>query len=182
MADQGGASTEVSVFDNGECAQSQSIDVGTEWLKRIVMSCARDGASLMRALREAKDELEQAAAPLLDAMPEPVADGAMCIGVGSAITRATGLIGSPAQHDKVLTLEHIENTLADATDRLTARYVMAADLCQAFGRDRQADELLTMVLGLPFYAMLLRNQNLTALTVSGTGLWYGIYYQQLLGL
>lgn len=179
MVDQGGASTEVSVFDNGECVLADSINLGTEMLKSAVFNAVQEGAPLMRAIRLAIDKAAEIASPMLAELPEPDAN-AMCIAVGSAITSATGLIGSPAQHDKVLTLAQIESAQADATDRLTARFPLSADILKA--TDRRTDELLTMALGLPLYARLLRRLGLSHLTVSGTGLWYGIYYRQLFNL
>ena len=97
------------------------------------------------------------------------------IAVGTAITKATGKRGNAKQHGTILTVDRIKEKIASLDDDLKNRYTYAGDLYHDIRhggtRSDQIDGDVVMRVGLPI--------GIEKLTVSGTGLWYGIYSQNL---
>ena len=53
---------------------------------------------------------------------------------------------------------------------------------QSYGYNDHVDAKLTVRLGLKMFQRMMSQYNISSITVSGTGLWYGIYFQELFGL
>jgi hypothetical protein len=50
----------------------------------------------------------------------------------------------------------------------------------AGNRNDDLDSQIVMRLGLPMYLYLMDRFNINEIIVSGTGLWYGVYYRKML--
>ena len=105
-----------------------------------------------------------------------------CVEVGPAITQAVGKVGNPKQHDKVLTREFISERIARAEGSILERVHTVGELDKALkkcGPKNPLDNYLTTRLGLPMFVAIMEKYNISEIHVSGTGLWYGIYFQRL---
>lgn len=185
VIDQGGGSTEVSLFKEGEYVNSYSINLGTEVLRTLLFKESTNQTTLRQALRMTdqliKDRLEAFYKNMLANFDnnEPI----YTIAVGTAITKATGKRGNAKQHGTVLTVERIKEKIASLDDDLRNRYTYASDLYHDVRhcgtRSDQIDGDVVMRVGLPMFVELMKKLGIEELTVSGTGLWYGIYSQNL---
>lgn len=185
VIDQGGGSTEVSLFKEGEYVNSYSINLGTEVLRTLLFKESTNQTTLRQALRMTdqliKDRLEAFYKNMLANFDsnEPI----YTIAVGTAITTATGKRGNAKQHGTVLTAERIKEKIASLDNDLKNRYTYAGDLYHDIGhggtRSDQIDGDVVMRVGLPMFVELMKKLGIEELTVSGTGLWYGIYSQNL---
>lgn len=185
VIDQGGGSTEVSLFKEGEYVNSYSINLGTEVLRTLLFKESTNQTTLRQALRMTdqliKDRLEAFYKNMLANFDsnEPI----YTIAVGTAITKATGKRGNAKQHGTVLTVDRIKEKIASLDDDLKNRYTYAGDLYHDIRhggtRSDQIDGDVVMRVGLPIFVELMKKLGIEELTVSGTGLWYGIYSQNL---
>ena len=185
VIDQGGGSTEVSLFKEGEYVNSYSINLGTEVLRTLLFKESTNQTTLRQALRMTdqliKDRLEAFYKNMLANFDnnEPI----YTIAVGTAITKATGKRGNAKQHGTVLTVERIKEKIASLDDDLKNRYTYASDLYHDIRhcgtRSDQIDGDVVMRVGLPMFVELMKKLGIEELTVSGTWLWYGIYSQNL---
>lgn len=188
MIDQGGGSTEVSLFNNTQYVDSYSINLGTEVLRTLLFKESTEQTTLRQALSMAdkliRDRLEAFYNNMRNAIPTE--QDIFCIAVGTAITTATGEKGNARQHDKTLTLERLKQKVELLDNKLKDRYTYASDLYHdiTYGGTRgdTIDREVVMRVGLPMFITLMTKLNIPQLTVSGTGLWYGIYFQQLFDL
>ncbi len=190
IIDQGGGSTEVSLFkDRSECIKSYSMNLGTEVLRTILFKEANEHTTLRQALANAdkliRDRLDTLYKNISDGFP--VNGDIFCIAVGTAITKATGKKGNPQQHDTVLTIEDLQTKVQSLDEMLKSQYTYARELYYAVNHEsnynkhrNELDGQIVMRLGLPMFIAIMKRLGIPKLTVSGTGLWYGIYYQQLL--
>ena len=185
VIDQGGGSTEVSLFKEGEYVNSYSINLGTEVLRTLLFKESTNQTTLRQALRMTdqliKDRLEAFYKNMLANFDsnEPI----YTIAVGTAITKATGKRGNAKQHGTILTVDRIKEKIASLDDDLKNRYTYAGDLYHDIRhggtRSDQIDGDVVMRVGLPMFVELMKKLGIEELTVSGTGLWYGIYSQNL---
>lgn len=185
VIDQGGGSTEVSLFKEGEYVNSYSINLGTEVLRTLLFKESTDQTSLRQALRNTdrliKDRLEAFYKNMLDNFESN--EEIYTIAVGTAITKATGKKGNAKQHGTVLSIARINEKITSLDTDLKNRYTYASDLYHdiRYGgtRSDQIDGDVVMRVGLPMFVELMKKLGIEELTVSGTGLWYGIYSQNL---
>jgi len=189
MIDQGGGSTEISIFTgegvlNGTC----SLELGTTNLIKDLIK----KASIEKGLKTALAESDVIVSELLkDFYISPIAkaivdaESILCISVGSAITSATGKIGNPKQHGTVLTVSGLTAKIDDIEKKLDLHYgdskALASDVekHEDLRKIKNIDKLLVMRLGLPLFVEVMKKFSLDSLMVSGTGLWYGIYFENL---
>lgn len=185
MIDQGGGSTEVSVFCNNDLVNSYSINLGTTALRNILfLDSDRDtpiSDALKRSDLKIKERLQTFYKNMGDAMESETAS--FCISVGTAITHATGGKNNAAQHDKVMTREKIEERIDSCNEAILNQFDTVGDLnefdFEASKGNKKLDDQVTMRLGLPMFLSLMDRFNINEIHVSGTGLWYGIYLQHL---
>ena len=189
IIDQGGGSTEVSLFKNNQCIKAYSMNLGTEVLRNILFRESNEHTTLRQSLANAdkliRDRLDTLYKNISDGFP--VNGNIACIAVGTSITKATGKKGNPKQHDTVLTIEALRDKVQSLDEMLKSRFVFTRDLFYAVNQESayssHRDELdgqIVMRLGLPMFIAIMKRLGIPKLTVSGTGLWYGIYFQQLL--
>jgi exopolyphosphatase/pppGpp-phosphohydrolase len=105
------------------------------------------------------------------------------LSVGTAITNATNKKGNKNQHGTILRLERIKDTINRIDENLKLKYYYISDLLNDLEANNKSkdtlDNLIVMRVGLVMFVEIMENFNISELIVSGTGLWYGIYFQQL---
>lgn len=183
MVDQGGGSTEVSVFNQGELEGSYSINLGTTALRNILTKEVSPNTSMRDALRKSDQMLRERMVAFMKNMGITMLsdEETFCVSVGTAITSATGKSGNAKQHDSVLEYDKISQKVENLTSTILERFDTVDDLVrweQRIGDDTM-DRILTMRMGLPMYLLLMDKFNIKSIHVCGTGLWYGIYLQHL---
>lgn len=185
IIDQGGGSTEVNLFrDGGQgLGQSYSINLGTTALRNLLVRENRDGALLSGALRKSKEVIRRRLMAI-DNKLEVSGDAIYCIGVGSAITLATGLKGNKQQHEYLFTVESLQQVAERAEQDLLGKFRYVTNVLvasESYGQrsENSVDSQLTIVLGIPMIIDIMKRFGVTQLRVSGTGLWYGQYYDRL---
>ena len=183
MIDQGGGSTEVSVFNQGELEGSYSINLGTTALRNILTKDVFPDTPMRDALRKSDQMLRERMVAFMKNMGVTMLsdEEAFCVSVGTAITSATGKGGNAKQHDTVLEYDKISQKIEDLTSKILERFDTVGNLVtweQRMGDDTM-DRNLTMRMGLPMYLLLMDRFNIKSIHVCGTGLWYGIYLQHL---
>ena len=184
IIDQGGGSTEVSPFVAMNERPAVSINLGTNALLNMLM---REQTSIREAICNVNWLIDYRLGEyFVDRSRQRIfgnEDDIFCIAVGSAITDATGKIGNKRQHCTVLSVDDIKEKIKEAEDFLLDHYDSVSDLRPHLNRGGKGyfellNKNLTMRLGLPIYLGIMEHFGIKELTVSGTGLWYGIYFQQ----
>ena len=183
MVDQGGGSTEVCVFNQGELEGSYSINLGTTALRNILTKDVSPDTTMRDALRKSDQMLRERMVAFMKNMGVTMLsdEETFCVSVGTAITSATGKSGNAKQHDSVLEYDKISQKIDHLTSTILERFDTVGDLVrweQRMGDDTM-DRNLTMRMGLPMYLLLMDKFNIKSIHVCGTGLWYGIYLQHL---
>lgn len=183
MVDQGGGSTEVSVFNQGELEGSYSINLGTTALRNILTKDIPPTTLLVDAFKKSDQMLRERMVAFTKNMSTTMQtnEDTFCVSVGSAITHATGKKKNAQQHDCILNYEQIADKIENLTAKLLEMFNTVGDLVhweQQMTGDA-IDDMLTLRMGLPMYLLLMEKFNIKQIHVCGTGLWYGIYLQHL---
>ena len=183
MVDQGGGSTEVSVFNQGELEGSYSINLGTTALRNILTKDIPSVTLLVDAFKKSDQMLRERMVAFTKNMNTTMQtnEDTFCVSVGSAITHATGKKKNAQQHDCILNYEQIAKKIENLTVKLQEKFKTVGDLVrweQQMTGDA-IDDMLTLRMGLPMYLLLMEKFNIRQIHVCGTGLWYGIYLQHL---
>lgn len=183
MIDQGGGSTEVSVFNQGELEGSYSINLGTTALRNILTKDIAPNTPLEDAFKKSDQMLKERMVAFTKNMSSTMqtSEDSFCVSVGSAITHATGKKKNAAQHDSILSYSQIAEKIDDLTSKLLERFSTVGDL-QRWEQQMSGDvidDMLTLRMGLPMYLLLMEKFRIKQIHVCGTGLWYGIYLQHL---
>ena len=185
MIDQGGGSTEVSVFRQNDLVNSYSINLGTTALRNILFLDSDRNTPVEEALSRSDQKIKERLVTFYKNMGEAMTSEteSFCISVGTAITHATGGKNNAAQHDRVMTREKIEDCINTCTEAILSQFDTVGDLndfdFEASKGNKKLDDQITMRLGLPMFLSLMDKFNIKEIHVSGTGLWYGIYLQYL---
>ncbi|MBR1882148.1 MAG: hypothetical protein IJ808_03905 [Muribaculaceae bacterium] len=178
VVDQGGGSTEVGIYCHMQPQSTFSLNLGTEVLRTLLL-CQH--GSLELALQEVDQiTLERFGRP--QGTEGISADSpAYCIALGTAIGLATGRVSAPERHGVKLSVDDIYNQTDYAHHCLCDHFHTVDDLAHTLQtkRDEQLESLVSMRLGLPLYLCLMNYYRVPSLIVSGAGLWYGIYYNNL---
>ncbi|MGL6168937.1 MAG: protein kinase domain-containing protein [Fusobacteriaceae bacterium] len=185
--DQGGGSTEIAIlrgFDNSLIC-SKSLNFGST----ILLNALTINSNLNTPLCSAFEEnLKTVKSKINNTLKKEVKDIVVheCISVGTAITSATGKKGNKKQHCTVMNSEAIQKSCFNAMNFLLEKYKTVGELLAALKaedesncKNRVLDSALTKALGLPAFLEILKKFNLDKLVVSGTGLWYGAFYNHL---
>lgn len=188
MIDQGGGSTEVSVFENMTMSGSYSINLGTTALRNTLFLDAEIDTPIEEALKKSDQKIKERLNTFYKNMGEIMYanEESFCVSVGTAITKATGKKNNAAQHDTIMTKEQIIQKIKMCNDRILAQFSTVGELnrfdFEASRGNKDLDTIITMRLGLPMFVSLMERFNISKIHVSGTGLWYGIYLQHLLNI
>lgn len=186
MIEQGGGSTEVSVFQYGELLGSYSINIGTTTSRNAMFEACKDSPyiSMAEALKRNDQIIKERMVAFMNNMGDFMKDNDeyFCVSVGTAITRATGGKKNAQQHDKVLTREMIEEKILSSTEKVCQSFKSIGEFQewnQRVESNNALDGIVTMRLGLPLFIYFFDKFNVNEIHVCGTGLWYGIYFQKL---
>lgn len=185
MMDQGGGSTEVSVFQNSDLVSSYSINLGTTALRNILFLDSDRDTPVYEALKRSDQKIKERLVVFYKNMGDAMTSEteSFCISVGTAITHATGGKNNAAQHDRVMTREKIEACIETCTQAILDQFDTVDQLneydFESSRGSKRLDDQITMRLGLPMFLSLMDRFNIKEIHVSGTGLWYGIYLQHL---
>jgi serine/threonine protein kinase len=184
LIDQGGGSTEVSVFRNDEIIYSYSLDVGTVVLENRLFANTNPYTPIKRAFNEFDKSIKQNKLNYYFRNNAPKVDNCICISVGTVITSATGKKGNKVQHGTILTKEVVRKKMLEIEEKLNEEYGTIGNLLEQIKNDdnsknnsNKVDNLLIMRLGLYMYLEFMERLNINEIIVSGTGLWYGVYYE-----
>lgn len=185
MIDQGGGSTEISVFRDNNLEGSYSINLGTSALRNMLLKNSERDDSLSNALKKSDQMIKERLQTFYKNMDEHMQsdENTFCISVGTAITKATNKKNNASQHDSVLTRESIANRIITAENKLKDRFANVGELndfdLEFANSNHPFDKEITIRLGLPMFINLMDKFKIPEVHISGTGLWYGIYLQQL---
>ncbi len=188
MIDQGGGSTEVSVFDNMTLSKSYSINLGTTALRNNLFLDAEIDTPIEDALRKSDQKVKERLNTFYKNMGDVMhaGDDTFCVSVGTAITKATGKKNNVSQHDTVLTKDQIIQKINLCNENILSKFNTVGELnsfdFEASKGNKSLDTIITMRLGLPMFVSLMERFNIFEIHVSGTGLWYGVYLQHLLNI
>ncbi len=187
LIDQGGGSTEISFLtkDGNEILNSYSLNLGTTVLHNVFFGESNKSTSFEKALHQVKQVTKERLRHYFQ-NHAPDYTSLDCIGVGTAITFAAGK-KNKLQHGKILTEERIQKREMDVERELLDRFSSIKELKQYLdkitlsgGSDTKwIDKKFSTRLGLPMYRSLIDYFNISQITVSGTGLWYGVYFENL---
>lgn len=164
------------------------MNLGTEVLRTILFKESNEQTTLRQALANAdkliRDRLDTLYNNIIDDFP--IDNDIACIAVGTAITKATGEKSNPKQHDTVLTIEKLSSKVKTLDEQLKSKFEYTRELYYSIkNKSRYSDSLdgdIVMRLGIPMFIAIMKKLGIPSLKVSGTGLWYGIYFQQLLNV
>ena len=184
VIDQGGGSTEVSLYEHFDLLGSHSINLGTEVLRNYMYK--RNGDTSLNAAIEDTNRVivdrlkhfyrSSVGQYLQNHPPESI----YCVALGTAVTNATGKKRNAEQHDMVLSRERIKEIIRERHRKLITSFPTVSDLYQKTevraSFDDTIDSDLTVDLGLRMYHQLLMDLKIDSVTVSGTGLWYGVFF------
>lgn len=188
LIDQGGGSTEISLFSlQGDLRhtlkQTHSLDLGTTVLQNILFGQNSEDTLIRDALQGVDEVIEHKVAEYFEKFPADEIERS-CVSVGSCITNATGKKGNRHQHCMILTAKHLIRALETTEAKLINEFKTVGDLQfeleeSASRKDKEwIDSFLTIRLGLPMYMALLGEYDINEVIVSGTGLWYGVYFEK----
>lgn len=183
MIDQGGGSTEVSVFNQGDLIGSYSINLGTTALRNMLTKDVTNDTSMKEALSKSDQMLKERMIAFMRNMGDAMQseEDSFCVSVGTAITSATGKSKNESQHDTILTYDVLVEKISKLTEQILERFSNVGELIeweQSSSSDAM-DRILTMRMGLPMYLTIMEKFNIKSIHVCGTGLWYGVYLQHL---
>jgi hypothetical protein len=190
MIDQGGGSTELTLFQGSELIDSYSLNLGTTVLKTVLFREANKETLLSKALKDSEKFVKDRLRTYYSSKKSSLLNKSktnFCISVGTAITNATNKKGNAKQHGTRLTLEMIKRKISETDIFLNSKYTYVADLLEDLdvsGPERSSfhdtlDNNVVMRLGLPMFVEIMEGFNLEEIIVSGTGLWYGVYFENL---
>lgn len=130
MVDQGGGSTEVSVFNQGELEGSYSINLGTTALRNILTKDVSPTTLLVDAFKKSDQMLKERMVTFTKNMNTTMqtSEDTFCVSVGSAITHATGKKKNAQQHDCILNYEQIADKIENLTVKLLEMFNTVGDL------------------------------------------------------
>lgn len=117
--------------------------------------------------------------------------GYKCVGVGTAITTATGKNGNKNQNGMFLSTKYIDDKIAECERYLVNNYPTVEELNIAIKKERDeklsymtVEKKFIMRIGLRMFKEILDYYGIDGVTVNGAGLWYGIYsekYKEIYG-
>ncbi len=190
MIDQGGGSTELTLFQGTELIDSYSLNLGTTVLKTVLFREANKETLLSKALKDSEKFVKDRLRTYYSSKKSSLLNKSrtnFCISVGTAITNATNKRGNAKQHGTRLSLDMIKRKISETDIFLNTKYTYVADLLEdldVVGSERNSfhdtlDNNVVMRLGLPMFVEIMEGFNLEEIIVSGTGLWYGVYFENL---
>jgi superfamily I DNA and/or RNA helicase len=178
MIDQGGGSTEITLFQDQHLVKSHSFEIGTTALKNMFFQDNK--MSVLDALDLIDKQSTTQIRKWLSAFDNSLyGKDTYCVCVGTAITKATPGKNSRGKHDKIVSKENIQNSISHFTQVLTSSGQPMFSLQKKISYDNEMEGVVASRLGLPVIVEIMDYFGIEQLSVSGTGLWYGIFFQEL---
>jgi len=187
--DQGGGSTEITIFKdlNKKEVYSKSLNLGTTALKNSLYLNSNMNTPLKEAFKLTDQEIDKQLKIAFREIKKDIniSNFDACIAVGTAITKATNKKGNKNQHCYTMTIERLEGVLDIQRQKIIDEHKTVGNLLRKVektrneGKKNNIESYLTIAIGLKAYIEILKRYNLNELTVSGTGLWYGVFYHAL---
>jgi exopolyphosphatase/pppGpp-phosphohydrolase len=190
--DQGGGSTEITVFSNQEIVQTYTLNLGHTVLRNIFFKEATEKTSFDKAFKDSekliKDRLR---VYLRNYNPQNLEN--YCISVGNAIIQATGGKNAFTKHGVSLTITDIKNKIIEFDNIIRSKHTSISHLKDAIDEELdeqlakekksdQMDNYLIARLSLPMYIEIMERFKIKNVIVSNTGLYYGIFFNKLFKL
>ncbi len=188
LIDQGGGSTEVSFYkvNNPSLNKHTSIGkFGTVSLGEIFFRLDSKGYTIdprvanypvPQQIDSLNSYIEKGLSEW-ELFEEPLKSKTVFYGMGSALHNMVRYSNIDS-HNRVISLDRIEDKLQSITLKLNSSYSRISDLFHKIEADQLPQEdvnQLTLFYGLPVYAHLLRRFNASEIRLAGFGLRYGIY-------
>jgi serine/threonine protein kinase len=183
--DQGGGSTEITVFKGQEIVETYSLNLGSTVLKNIFFKEATENTSFDKAFNDSEKLIKDRLRVYLRNYNPPNLDR-FCISVGNAIIQATGGKTAFTKHGITLTVNDIRNGITEFDNNLRSKYGSISHLYDACEENKitqlkkekksdQVDNILISRLSLPMYLEIMERFKIEKVVVSNTGLFYGIF-------
>jgi serine/threonine protein kinase len=137
MIDQGGGSTEITLFQGTDLIDSYSLNLGTTVLKTVLFREANKETLLTKALKDSEKFVKDRLRTYYSSKKSSLLNKSrtnFCISVGTAITNATNKKGNAKQHGTRLTLEMIKRKIEETDAFLKSKYTYVADLIEDWNR------------------------------------------------
>lgn len=181
MIDQGGGSTQVLVRKGSDLEFNYSVDLGTVSLKNEMANILKNDGSLADALKTIRSKIkERLEIPLEKHSIGHDID--CCVGLGTAITRSTGVRSNKYQHGMVLAKNKIAEKIEMIGEEIMLTEKKYLDfIFKTYNKPidyKYFDNTLSMFLGLPIYLEIMDKYKADKIIVSGTALRYGIFWQK----
>lgn len=184
LIDQGGGSTEITLFHKQELVFRKSFDMGTTILKNDFFS--QQNVQTLDRLNyidsKYKSIIRQDLLNInLNNFPVPLSnENIYCICVGTSVTAAFGVGSMPNKevHEKRLDKDQIQNIIDSRTIEFDGFSIRSLQIQieQNRGTTQTLEKRLASRLGLPIIKEILHFFNVHGCRISGTGLWYGVFY------
>ena len=188
LVDQGGGSTEISFFHKQKMVFRKSFDIGTTILKNDFFSQSHELAIDRFAYIDNKyrqiirSDLEELGIDNIHLSNEEV----YCICVGTAVTAAFGKGSKPNKdiHEKLLCVNQIETIIGERNKEFYSipPAVLLEQIEKGNWESNTLEKGLSNRLGLPIISEILHFFNIQRMRISGTGLWYGVFFANFYNL
>jgi exopolyphosphatase/pppGpp-phosphohydrolase len=175
MLDHGGGTTELSFFEKQKLVFTHSFDIGSTILKNNFFKQSTN------SIRNALNETDTFALNFINIELQEHVDYAQgnieySVGVGRALTIATGEKSNEKQHDFKLTKNKITQVINSLGDEI-CDYKTMENLKKNAKNDWVENKIVTR-LGLPIILEIMNHFQIDSLYVNGTGLWYGVFFKE----
>lgn len=184
LIDQGGASTEILQYrKRKQTLLNYNLKMGTSSLKDIFFSKSKDNRALEKSFWYYNEYVKKATLSKLSGLSDYRSRNLQCVGLGTAMTKATDEIGNKNQHGKILTRKDLVSKMKYSQKILCDKFKNVGEIKSYFDENIfeneqiYYEEILLMRLGLAMILEIMRTFNVYTITISGTGLWYGVYYE-----
>lgn len=188
--DQGGGSTEITIFKGQNIVETYSVNLGSTSLKNIFFKEATTNTTFEKAFRDS-EELIKEKMKVYFKNYSPRNLGSFCVSVGNSIIQATGGKTAFTKHGVCLTTSDIKNKIRHFETVIRENYNSISHLhdssmenkfqqLRVEKRSDQVDNILNSRLALPMYIQIMERFNIKEVIVSNTGLIYGIFLEKLL--
>lgn len=184
LIDQGGGSTEITFFNHQKLVFRKSFGIGTTVLKNDFFS--QQGDTVCERFKYIDDKYREFIKDELSGISTDIPlsqESVYCIGVGTAITAAMGDGNKRNRdiHERILDKDYIQNSVDFRTKEFAEFTIPALQRQIELGTSasQRMEKKFVSRLGLPIVSEIMDYFNVQDLTISGTGLWYGVFFAKL---
>lgn len=190
MIDQGGGSSELSLFKSSEILDTYSLNLGTTVLKNVLFKEANTDSSIIKGFKDSDKFIKDRLRTYFSNPKSSLLNknkGDFIIANGTAITQATKKKGNPNQHCTLLSISNMQEIIDEYQNYLNENFKSTSDLFAVLEGPKNnyrdtLDRIVVSRLGLPMFVEILKQLDVKNVCVNGTGLWYGIYFENLFNL